>query len=239
MQNSRAKGTDAEKKAKRVANAARMKAKRAADKAAKLAKNTSPQTQPQNIQVRLPRSSDETLSEDSEPERNLAPLIRKRKPINFTMANLEADKSDDESDGFVANVSPVKTRRLPKRKCTAKKVVSDSDDEEFEDFLNNLVETAIADNDLLHHQALSLVPEILDDVISTIFKPKSGIYKRKFSLGRKSKTAKKFSKYRKIHESEVQYEARLKKSSLFKSKMKKLDDGMHHVRKLEILKDKR
>ena len=44
--------------------------------------------------------------------------VRKRKPINFTMDDLEADEMED--DTFEINIDPGTTRTLPRRNCKPK-----------------------------------------------------------------------------------------------------------------------
>ena len=44
--------------------------------------------------------------------------VRKRKPINFTMDDLEADEMKD--DTFEINIDPGTTRTLPRRNCKPK-----------------------------------------------------------------------------------------------------------------------
>ena len=126
---------------------------------------------------------------------------------------------------------------MPKRKCTSQNTNNESDNE-IENYIDELVESAIANEDSDPDPTV-IVTSILDFIISSVVKPKSGVYKRKFSLGRKTKDPKRFSHFRNVHESQSQYEARLKMSTNLKAKMKKMDEGVHHERKLEILKEKR
>ena len=192
----------------------------------------------QNIQERNKKFQEKfgTCTFDSFGNTNLKSA--KRKMSGSTLANLEAEKSDDE-DEFVANVSRPDTRKLPKRSCTTKNYKPlENSDSEFEMYVDNLVESTIANNHA-NQDSESAVTQILDSLICSIIKPEPMKYKRKFFVGRKSKIAMKFSRYRKTKETQIQYEARLKQSSNLKSKMKTLDNGVHHERKLEVLKGKR
>ena len=147
------------------------------------------------------------------------------------MKKMVALTSSESDNDIFENVMPSTSRIIPKRTCTLKNtghlqasILSDDSEEtdvSLEEHINDLVESAVA------------------NVEPKQYNTNAGKYKRKFSLGRKTKVAKKFSKYRKHHESQQQYEARLKKSSLFKSKFKELEGGIFYKRKLEILKDKR
>ena len=51
---------------------------------------------------------------DDKPQTNYS---FKRTPIDFTMADLEAEEEEDE---FKANIEPVERKTLPKRKCSEK-----------------------------------------------------------------------------------------------------------------------
>ena len=151
-------------------------------------------------------------------------------------SNMNSESSDEE---IRPTVEP--TRRQPKRLCkslpkeTPEHSILDSS---FEGYVDDLVESAIANVEIGN-----LTQEIEQDVhdvndshkFAKIPIPK----KRKPNIGRKTKTALKLAQYRESHESQQQYEARLEQSSNLKSKMKKLDNGVHHDRKLEILKDRR
>ena len=218
--------------AKKAANAARMRVKRAAEKAVKLA-----QVKPPPTSQLIPSTSKSLagllhLCDETPPT-----LIRKRRPIDFTMADLEAEKSDEDSDGFVANVTPAEKRKMPKRKCTSQNTNNESDDE-FEDYIDDLVESAIANEDSDPDPSM-IVASILDFIISSVVKPKAGMYKRKFLFGRKSKRAMKSSKYRQFHETDDQYQSRLKKSSALKQDNLKNEERSVRKRRLFRLKQAR
>ena len=148
---------------------------------------------------------------------------------------------ESSDDDFISKAKPSSSRIMPKRNCNLKATNTqvDSSSDDFDMYLDDLVESAVANVETKQDDARLVVISVLESLIASVIQPKSGVYKRKFSLGRKTKDAKRFSQFRKNHESQSQYEARLKRSSKLKSNMKTLDNGVHHDRKLEILKDKR
>ena len=91
----RANLSDDEKKKRKEANAARMRQAREKKKSKNLPSNS------------------ETESSQRE-----SSLVRKRKPIDFTMADLEDYAQADSDEEFIANVKPSTSRReLSKRLC--------------------------------------------------------------------------------------------------------------------------
>ena len=111
------------------------------------------------LNIGFPCHNDRTSGSDEEMPENTHPLVRiKRKPIDFTMADLEAEKSDDGEE-FVGNVSPVTTRKMPKRQCTISKTndafTSDSDDS-IDGHVEEIVESAFANLDK-HDDATKIV----------------------------------------------------------------------------------
>ena len=138
-------------------------------------------------------------------------LVRKRKPIDFTMADLEADKTDDE-DEYLADVQPSTSRKIPKRSCArATTYVENNSDSSADEFLENddiesqdasfnfyiddLVEMSV--NQIDQNDSLAVILPILDDVvnIATTRKPKSRGKKGQSNIGRKSAKAKNFQKH--------------------------------------------
>ena len=192
----------------------------------------------QNSSIRLPCRNDETLVENSEME-TLPLIVRKRKPIDFTMADLEAEKSDEDSDGYVAKVSPTKSRKLPKRKCTIQIHHDDANDsssddrDDFEMYLDDLVESTVANVETEQDVTRLVVASVLESLIASVIKPKTGMYKRKFSLGRKSKGAKKSKDYRATETAE-QYKKRLEKSAKYNQNLPESKiEKRNHVRRLK------
>ena len=187
--------------------------------------NVHPAVELQNPSTRLPRRKDETLVENSEmdtrqdgkkssPAIASVTLIRKRKPIDFTMADLEAEESDD-NDEFYANVEIPKMRKLPKRNCTIHPPSSANDSNEinssFDDYIDDLVETTIVN---INAESQMVAKSVIMSLITKVIGPRR--FKRKVFVGKKSRRALKSSKYRKFHETDDQYQSRLKKSSALK-----------------------
>ena len=76
--------------------------------------------------------------------------IRKRKPMNLTVADL--DKSLDEDDEFKANVGPIEKRTMPRRKTEKEMVMEDlkyleESDTEFDDLSKKDSEESESDSD--------------------------------------------------------------------------------------------
>ena len=65
--------------------------------------------------------------------------IRKRKQVNFTLPDLEADKEEDEDATFeIKNCQPSTSRIVPKRNCTKQTMYQQNrnqsgDDDSFEE----------------------------------------------------------------------------------------------------------
>ena len=127
-------------------------------------------------------------------------LIRKRKPINFTMADLEAEKSDDSGDEFSLDVQPSTSRTVLKRSCTKSNydlTDSDSFNENHDDlessidsYVDHLVEAHVSKlNDEI--ESPTFVSPILD--IASNVKPRKK--KGNPNIGRKTKKDKNFQKH--------------------------------------------
>ena len=63
----------------------------------------------------------ESTTNDTASQAGKFPMVRKRPPINFTMADLEAEADDDIDQEFVVRSMPILCKKiLPKRQCSAK-----------------------------------------------------------------------------------------------------------------------
>ena len=229
------KDTKEEADAKRVQESAKRKARRHAAKAKKLAlqvQNGQPPQVPR--QSPIPSTSKGLVGFPHLCDETPPTLVRKRKPIDFTMDDLEAEKSDEDSDGFVASVSPAERRRMPKRKCTSQN--TNESDDEFDNYVDDLVDSAtknIPNDEIDKNETHQIMRLIVDSMLKSAVKIKSK-GSRKFFVGRKSKRATKSAKYREKEETEVQYGNRLKRSSDLKHQ--KLKEELSSDRKRRLFR---
>ena len=233
----RKKGTKEEQDAKKAAHAARVKEKRRAKKLAQNSQNQALpefqriQTVPKALQVSKSQSHKGRLP-DGISSFGGTELIRKRKPIDFTMDDLETEKSDDNDEEFIADVEMPERRTMPKRNCNNFDECLDSSKEinsSLDDYIDDLVETTI---DNLKAESQMVVKSVITSLITKVIGPRK--IKRKVFVGQKSRRALKSSKYRKFHETDDQYQSRLKKSSALKQDNLKNEE--RSVRKRRLFK---
>ena len=155
------------------------------------------------------------------------PSVQKQKRSLFKSAT-DSETSDEE---IVPTENPI--RKQPKRQCKSfVNEVSESSDSSFEAFVDDLVEASAAELEVDPHM---IVTPIVNNIINSIFGPKQ----RKQNIGRKSKRALKSSKYRQFHETDDQYQSRLKKSSVLKQDNLKNEEPSIRKRRLFKLKQTR
>ena len=150
------------------------------------------------------------------------PSVQNQKRSLFKSAT-DSETSDEE---IVPTEKPI--RKQPKRQCKSfVNEVSESSDSSFEAFVDDLVEASAAE---LEIDPSMIVTPIINTMINLVFGSKT----RKQNIGRKSKRAMKSSKYRKFHETDDQYQSRLKKSSALKQDNLKNEE--RSVRKRRLFK---
>ena len=172
----------------------------------------------------------------------------------------EADNVTNDED-FEVNIGTIPKRKLPKRKlpkrnCTIQKLsqhncpnVSNEDDDCSNDsdasldaFIDTLVENAteinkpfnveVLETTKVHDDAYTAARFVINSIISEVVGPRK--LKRKVFIGKKSRRALKSSKYRQFHETDDQYQSRLKKSSALKQDNLKNEE--RSVRKRRLFK---
>ena len=155
------------------------------------------------------------------------PSVQKQKRSLFKSAT-DSETSDEE---IVPTEKPI--RKQPKRQCKSfVNEVSESSDSSFEAFVDDLVEASAAE---LEIDPSMIVTPIINTMINLVFGSKT----RKQNIGRKSKRAMKSSKYRKFHETDDQYQSRLKKSSALKQDNLKNEERSDRKRRLFKLQQTR
>ena len=147
---------------------------------------------------------------------------------SFSKSTSNSESSDEE---IAPKEKPI--RRQPKRQCKSLvNEVCESSDSSFEAYVDDLVEASAAELEVDPHM---IVTPIVNSIINSIFGPKP----RKQNIGRKSKRALKSSKYRQFHETDDQYQSRLKKSSVLKQDNLKNEEPSIRKRRLFKLKQTR
>ena len=173
--------------------------------------------------------------------------------------NVESDDVTSDED-FEVNIGTIPKRKLPTRNCTIQKLsqqkcpnVSDENDGSNDDsyasldaFSDTLVENAIEINKpfnaeilgtKVHDDAHAAARFVINSIIVKVIGPRK--LKRKVFIGKKSRRALKSSKYRKFHETDDQYQSRLKKSSALKQDNLKNEERSVRKRRLFRLKQAR
>ena len=146
--------------------------------------------------------------------------------------------SNNSSESSSEEINPTSiepTRKQPKRQCKSffnELCESYSSDSSFDAYVDDLVEASAAELEVDPHM---IVTPIVNNIINSIFGPKP----RKQNIGRKSKRAVKSSKYRKFHETDDQYQSRLKKSSALKQDNLKNEERSVRKRRLYKLQQTR
>ena len=142
-----------------------------------------------------------------------------------------ATNSETSDEEIAPTEKPV--RRQPKRQCKSfVNEVHESFDSSFEAYVDDLVEASAAE---LEVDPSMIVTPIVNTIINSVFGSKT----RKQNIGRKSKRAMKSSKYRQFHETDDQYQSRLKKSSALKQDNLKNEERSVRKRRLFRLKQAR
>ena len=129
---------------------------------------------------------------------------------------------------------------MPKRNCNLQKTCPQLDsskegsDTSFDGYVEDLVESAVANFELNQREdTKSLIVPIVESLIASVIKPMSGVYKRKFSIGRKSKRAKKSKIYRE-NETTEQYKKRLRQSAKYNQNLPENENQKRkHIRRLK------
>ena len=160
------------------------------------------------------------------------------------MADLEAEKSDDDNDEeeFIADVQPSTSRKMPKRSCRVSNYASMENstqakdfelDDSFDNHIDNLVEAAV--NNVNEEPAQMIVSHVLESLFNAVVAEKSGKRRKKGQpdIGRKSKKAKNFMNHWKNLDNAVKVE-KLKANAKWKEIQRENESSVAYARRLQI-----
>ena len=161
-------------------------------------------------------------------------------PSHSRKQSMPQVSSKSQNDDFSSKSKPGSSRQMPKRNCNLQKTCPQLDsskegsDTSFDGYVEDLVESAVANFELNQREdTKSLIVPIVESLIASVIKPMSGVYKRKFSIGRKSKHAKKSKIYRE-NETTEQYKKRLRQSAKYNRNLPENENQKRkHIRRLK------